>query len=205
MAERTIRKRNGRNTATVIRAGESAPNDAGESVIIAEPDAGESDELTSVATIDDYDVSDGSDGNGEEFVDPASAGTGSNSDTGRKRRSDAGTRRGSRTRRTSATETTNSVASMLFTLHLGMATFLKSEYVALSEDESQNLAKAITRVTQLYDIPVMGEKAMAWTNLLMVAGTVYGPRIVAGKVAKKKHKPQVVEFVSNLQPQEGAK
>jgi hypothetical protein len=74
---------------------------------------------------------------------------------------------------------------MLFSLHMGMSMFLHSEVLSITEDESAQLAKALTNVTQLYDIPVIGEKALAWTNLAMVAGKVYGPRYVASRINKK--------------------
>ena len=82
---------------------------------------------------------------------------------------------------------------------------LQSDLFAITEDEASKLAKALTNVTQLYDLPVIGEKAIAWVNLASVAGTVYGPRLVAAKIRGKK-KAQVVEISANFeQPQSGIK
>jgi len=203
MAERTIRKRRGADIVSVIRAGEPAPNDAGEPITDVEPDAVEPDGPIVAATIDDYDVdtTGNTDGN---FVDPATgSGSGADSGTRRRTRSDAGTRRGSRRSRTSATETTNSVANLLFTCHLGISAMLHSEVFAITEQESEELAKAVTKVSQLYDIPVIGEKALAWMNLAMVGGKIYGPRVVAVKLTKKR-KDKVVEISANFeQPKAG--
>lgn len=69
------------------------------------------------------------------------------------------------------------------------AAFLKVPQLVLSEDESKKLAEAITSVTELYDIPLMDEKTQVWVNLAMVAGSIYGPRIVAHTLEKKASKP----------------
>jgi hypothetical protein len=193
MAERTIRKRRGAGSVTLIAVPQPVGSDGTEIGDDGEPVTVEPNGTVEPATIDDYDLGAGSNGDGQEFVDPA-AGSDSGTGDGRKRRprSDAGTRRGSRRGRASATETTNSVANMLFSLHMGMSMFLHSEVLSITEDESAQLAKALTNVTQLYDIPVIGEKALAWTNLAMVAGKVYGPRYVASRINKKSKPSKVV-------------
>jgi hypothetical protein len=68
------------------------------------------------------------------------------------------------------------------------ATFLKMPEMAINEDESKALSDAVTRVTELYDIPLMDEKTMAWVNLAIVASGVYAPRFVAVKVNRSKSK-----------------
>lgn len=125
----------------------------------------------------------GVDGNGAEFVDPASASGDSDGDSsGRKRR---GRPRGSSSKRTSTTQATADISRILFSLHLGMAKFLKSDVLALSEEESQELGAAITRVTDLYDIRILPEKYMAWINLAVVGGGIYGPRLIVANMKKK--------------------
>lgn len=131
------------------------------------------------------------DGNGPQFVDPTSA-TGGTADGTPKRR---GRKPGSknRTTRNDATKTTQDLSRLLFSVHIGMASMLKSPVWMLTEQEATNLGEAITRVTELYDISIIPEKQLAWLNLIMVGGTIYGPRIVmTGKKKQPQSKPQVI-------------
>jgi hypothetical protein len=78
-----------------------------------------------------------------------------------------------------------------------MANMFRSPGLILTEDEASKLGEAITRVTELYDVQILPEKQMAWINLLMCAGGIYGPRIVASGLRKKQQKPQVITMPSN--------
>lgn len=71
-----------------------------------------------------------------------------------------------------------------------LAAFTKVEQLALDPEESKKLAEAITRVTEMYDVKVMSAEALAWTNLIMVAGGVYGPRMMSYSMDKKAAKQQ---------------
>ena len=73
-----------------------------------------------------------------------------------------------------------------------MAQMMKDEIWKLTEIEADEMGKAIVRVTELYDIQIIPEKQMAWINLIMVGGSIYGPRVVASGKNKKKG-PQIVE------------
>ena len=59
----------------------------------------------------------------------------------------------------------------------------------LTEDESKRLASAITRVSELYEVPFLDEKSRAWINLGLVGVEVYGTRITAAMVERKKKPP----------------
>lgn len=133
-------------------------------------------------------------------IDPASlGGNASGSDapfgytpTGRRRNRPVGstTRTGNKSTR-SASRTTLSLESILFSAHLMASIFFKEEILACQEQEAKALAEAITAVTELYDVPLASEKTIAWTNLVMVLGTVEGTRIAAllakhGKRGPKK-------------------
>lgn len=141
----------------------------------------------------------GVNGNGTTFTDPASCrGGGSTPDSG------SGTRRRGRPRgtggksRTTPTQTTSDIAEILYTVHFGIANMFKSEMFAITTDESEKLARAITRVTELYEVRLLPEKQMAWLNLAMALGGVYGPRIAASSFKKKAAKkgPQIVDMPS---------
>lgn len=194
MAERTIRRNKRGNSATVVRASDDVTTVNGNSIADGEPVAIQPDGTVEPTTIDDYIVDQPDNGIGDTFVDPntgSSSGTGSGN--GRRTRSDTGKPRGRRSSRTSASETTSSVANLLFSVHLGIANLFGSEVFAITPEESQALAKAVTNVSQYYDVPIVSEKALAWVNLATTLGAVYGPRFVAAKMRKTK-KPNVVTF-----------
>ena len=72
-------------------------------------------------------------------------------------------------------------------LHWAASIALKYPEIELTADESEKLAASITRVSELYgDIPGIDEKTMAWIKLGGTAATIYGTRIVAANVRKKK-------------------
>lgn len=60
------------------------------------------------------------------------------------------------------------------------------EELQLDEDEAKQLATSINDVRQYYDASFVDEKTMAWVNLALAAGTVYGPRAIAWNVRRKK-------------------
>lgn len=161
---------------------------------------GEPDESGTNTASGDQPPSGGIDGNGTEFVDPASGGsrTGAGTGTGKRR----GRPRGSRNAvRQSPSKATEDISGLLFSLHLGMATFLKSEVMAITQEESDRLAAALVRVSELYDIRIVPEKYMAWINLATVGGSIYGPRIMAASLKKKKPQPEPVTiFPSPVAP-----
>lgn len=59
-----------------------------------------------------------------------------------------------------------------------LASITRVEELAITPDESASLAGALHHVNSFYNIP-MAEKTLAWVNLSMVAGTIYGTRILA--------------------------
>jgi hypothetical protein len=69
------------------------------------------------------------------------------------------------------------------------ASLLKTPSLVLTEEEAKHLATAITRVTELYEVPILDEKTRAWLNLSMVGFEVYGTRIVAAMAERKKKQP----------------
>jgi hypothetical protein len=62
-----------------------------------------------------------------------------------------------------------------------VAKLLKMPQFTLSDDESNKLALATIRVTQLYDMGIGTEEQRAWINLAMVAGAIYIPKMFNGK------------------------
>lgn len=153
-------------------------------------DTGESVGSDGIGQTDDSGIDSGAGGNSQRFVDPATGGSDTGTGTGARRR---GRPPGSRnsTRKSTVTETSRNIGEMLFSLHLGMATFLNAEHWAITEDEADRLGKAIIRVTQCYNINILSEEQMAWVNLGMVAIPIYGTRAFLS-MQSKKEKPKIV-------------
>lgn len=147
----------------------------------------------------DNSVSSDIDSGESKFIDPSSltgAGTDSGDSTPKRRGRKPGSR--NKSRGTSATQATADVSGILFTIHLFIANFVKNEILAITKEESDQLAAAITRVTELYEIPLLSEKHMAFLNLAMVSGGIYGTRFVALSMQKKKEKANVVTMPFNM-------
>lgn len=65
--------------------------------------------------------------------------------------------------------------------------------LALTDVETNSLAKSVVELQKYYPMHVSG-KALAWTNLAMVAGSIYGTRAVAiwARTEEKQKPPQNV-------------
>jgi hypothetical protein len=61
-----------------------------------------------------------------------------------------------------------------------LAGLTRTPEIMLEEKEAHLLAEAMGKVSRHYDVTV-GAKAMDWANLMMCAGMVYGPRLVAAR------------------------
>jgi hypothetical protein len=81
------------------------------------------------------------------------------------------------------------------------AVLLRAPNFIITEDEAKLLAAAISRVSELYDVPLLDEKTRAWLNLGMAGVEVYGTRIAA-VVLESKKKPQIVRPFDK-QPDQG--
>lgn len=121
----------------------------------------------------------------------ASGGDGDGAASGRRRRSDSGKRRGTRTRKADS-ETTKTLAELLYGLHYGLSVMAQAEEFGLTSEESEKLAESVTRVSQFYDVSFVSEKTAAWIGLLMCCATLYGPRMLAfnRRVAEEKKAKQ---------------
>jgi len=73
----------------------------------------------------------------------------------------------------------------------------KCPELEISDDEAEKLAKASVAVAKLYDVKA-SEKALAWTNLVGIAGTVYVSRAIAISARLKAEKME--RAGSNVHP-----
>lgn len=90
---------------------------------------------------------------------------------------------------------------LLMGLHSMGAAFSKIPELELSEKEAKILGDSIQTVNDLYGGYMIPEKAQAWMNLAMAAGSIYGPRFMAHKIRTDREKeatkagkqPQVIK------------
>lgn len=134
------------------------------------------------------------------YIDPRSAEgaiDGSEEGTPRKRR---GRPKGSRNGKTKTVSTSlEGIEGILLSLHMMGAAMTGIPELALTEKESSQLSDAIARVASYYDLAA-SEKTLAWINLAVIAGGIYGTRAFAyhlrikADADSKKQKSNVVSF-----------
>lgn len=76
------------------------------------------------------------------------------------------------------------VSAILFSIHGMLAGVTRVPELKLDDAESKQLASAIAEVAKHYDLTA-DPKMVAWTNLAMTAGAIYGTRMVAIGMRKK--------------------
>ncbi len=140
-------------------------------------------------------------GSGEPVVDPAELGTGNSGGTGDAPRKRRGRPAGTGTRKSKASAPNLSgIESLLVSLHVFAAAALKEPALALTKDEAKSLSDAVGKVAEHYPVTI-DPKTMAWVNLAMVAGGIYGTRVV-GMVAKRKRNTKGSEKTQTVTPQQ---
>lgn len=89
---------------------------------------------------------------------------------------------------TAASEETSvsNLARLLYGIHAGIARLADIPEIELTEPEADVLGGAVHDVAKLYKPSWLTAEAEAWANLIVVAGAVYGPRIIATRSRKKK-------------------
>lgn len=76
------------------------------------------------------------------------------------------------------------VETILLSMHEILSKALKVDLLMIDKREANAMAKAIGEVAKHYPVKV-DPKMAAWTNLVMVAGAVYGPRIAVARMVAK--------------------
>lgn len=80
------------------------------------------------------------------------------------------------------------LTGILFSLHLMGSAFLGIEELELDQNESKRLSDAVNEVQAQYKMPILDPKTMAWINLAITGAGIYGPRVAAHSLRKKKEK-----------------
>lgn len=120
---------------------------------------------------------------GTIFVDPAAdTGTASTAAAGNGDAASAPRRRGRKpgTRNKSKTETLDlgGVSATLVGIHALLAGMTATPELAIDSEEATQLAAAMDRLAKEYGVAV-ASRTMAWVNLMMVIGAIYGTRTFA--------------------------
>ena len=140
------------------------------------------------------------------FTDPETAAgtnTGIETETGTEVRRKRGRPKGSAGKNKAAKVSTSleGIEGILLSLHMMGAAMLQIPELALSEKEAAQLTDAISNVAKHYDFGA-SEKTIAWMNLAVITGGVYGTRAFAYHVRtkaeseqkKREAKPNVISF-----------
>lgn len=113
------------------------------------------------------------------------AGNGGNSEPRKRRGRPPGSGKGAGKKANS--QDISGIESILFSVHAMLAAITKTPELALDPSEANKLGAAIVGVQQHYDV-LVDAKTMAWINLAMTAGAIYGTRIFAITARKGKEK-----------------
>jgi hypothetical protein len=85
-----------------------------------------------------------------------------------------------------------SFKDILFSTHAMIASMFNAPNFALDDDEAEKLSKAIANVTRHYDIPGMSQKSVDWIMAIQASGAIYGPRLLAWRIARMQSIKPVV-------------
>jgi hypothetical protein len=91
------------------------------------------------------------------------------------------------------------LSGAIVSVHEVAAMMLKSPELELDEGEALKLAQALIRLQSFYPAIDVPAKALAWAQLVIACGQVYGPRIVAISKRPKKAKPAPVPAPAPVQ------
>lgn len=104
-----------------------------------------------------------------------------------------GTPRKRRGRKAGSAKTSNldvsGLESLLYAVHMGLASVAKVPELRLEQEEAKTLAEASSNVLRHYDIGAT-QKAFDWAHLAIAIGTVYGSRIIAIQFRRKAEKEE---------------
>lgn len=105
---------------------------------------------------------------------------------GRKPRSDAGRARGPRK---SAPLDLTDLKDIVVLAHAGISIAFNAPKLQLDDMEGEKLAAAVQKVLRHYDLPDVASETKDWIGLIIVAGSIYGPRMAAHWAEKNTPPP----------------
>lgn len=87
------------------------------------------------------------------------------------------------------------IEGLLYSVHCMGAVLLQVPELEVSKEEAAKLADAIKEVAKYYPIGI-SDKAAAWTNLIFVAGGMYGKRVIDVRFRLKKEASKKVVSIN---------
>lgn len=84
--------------------------------------------------------------------------------------------------------------------HVALANVFKSQRLLIDDAEAEKLAKALEAVSSHYINIDVDPKTRDWISLVMVAGGIYAPRVIAASMETKKADPKPKPAPSELTP-----
>jgi hypothetical protein len=116
---------------------------------------------------------------------------------GRKRGSNSGGfgGSGSRAKASNLKDAVEGLTRTLVVLHVGIAAVSKTPELAIDEDEGRMLAAATANVMEEFDLKP-DPKTQAIVGLVIAAGTVYGPRMVAIQMRRLQERRETTADVN---------
>ena len=173
----------GRNSGTPDGSqGNVGENDGAiDGLVIAGNDDGNTGSIPGLVIVDPADIGGDSTGSG-------SGNDGNSAGEPRKRR---GRKPGSGSTRSPKAQALdiNGVEKILFSAHAILASLTKTPELMMDHTEAAELSKAIGSVARHYDVTASA-KTVDIANLVMVAGMIYGSRIIAIRARKGKEKKE---------------
>lgn len=85
-------------------------------------------------------------------------------------------------------------------MHMMLAQAAATQEFALSEPESKALAESVRGVLAFYPTSVIDPKTIAWVNLAICAGGIYGTRILAIRARKRRKEREEKQQPQNVVP-----
>lgn len=74
--------------------------------------------------------------------------------------------------------------------HAALGIAFRTDKLELDDTEGEKLSGAIQKVLRHYNIPDVASETKDWIGLIIVAGSIYGPRIAAASFDKKTRQQQ---------------
>lgn len=122
---------------------------------------------------------------GEFIAERADSGNGNSDGNGtRKRRADAGTKRGRRGKK----ETPANLEAVITMIHSWASVLLKTPELMLAESETKQLSDAYSTFCEYHEVPILTPKRMSEITLIACALSIYGTRVVAISQRRKQER-----------------
>lgn len=155
-----------------------------------------------IPTIEPGEIGSAGSGGDRASAGTASAGTASAGTIGSEPKRKRGRPRGSKNRiseKAALSVNTDAITAILLSGHAMLAGITKTPELVLDEREASAISDSAAKVASFYDVTA-DPKIVAWANLAMILGMVYGTRFVAVSMRKKNERKTRTDNVRPIHP-----